>query len=114
VIESGATGTPRRAFLYVEDMADACIHLMKTYSDEELVNIGTGEDISIAEFAAWSPPPLATRRASATIRRGRRHAAKAARRQPPRRTRLARAHLAADGIKAGLSGVPERDKQAAE
>jgi GDP-L-fucose synthase len=45
------TGTPRREFLYVEDMADACIHLMKTYSDEELVNIGTGEDITIAEFA---------------------------------------------------------------
>src|ERR1700760_1680853 len=45
------TGTPRREFLYVDDMADACIHLMKTYSDQELVNIGTGEDISIAEFA---------------------------------------------------------------
>jgi GDP-L-fucose synthase len=32
-------------------MADACIHLMKTYSDQELVNIGTGQDITIAEFA---------------------------------------------------------------
>jgi GDP-L-fucose synthase len=45
------TGTPRREFLYVDDMADACIHLMKTYSDQELVNIGTGHDITIAEFA---------------------------------------------------------------
>jgi GDP-L-fucose synthase len=45
------TGTPRREFLYVDDMADACIHLMKNYSEEELVNIGTGEDITIAEFA---------------------------------------------------------------
>src|SRR6195952_5461617 len=45
------TGTPRREFLYVGDMADACVHLMKTYSEEELVNIGTGEDITIAEFA---------------------------------------------------------------
>ncbi len=45
------TGTPRREFLYVDDMADACIHLMKTYSHDELVNIGTGEDITIAEFA---------------------------------------------------------------
>jgi GDP-L-fucose synthase len=45
------TGTPRREFLYVDDLADACIHLMKTYSSEELVNIGTGVDISIAEFA---------------------------------------------------------------
>lgn len=45
------TGTPRREFLYVDDLADACVHLMKTYSDEGLINIGTGEDISIAEFA---------------------------------------------------------------
>src|SRR6185312_6422661 len=45
------TGTPRREFLYVDDMADACVHLMKTYSDAEMVNIGTGEDISIADFA---------------------------------------------------------------
>ena len=45
------TGTPRREFLYVDDLADACIHLMKNYSERELVNIGTGEDITIAEFA---------------------------------------------------------------
>jgi len=45
------TGTPRREFLYVDDMADACLHLMKIYSDQELINIGTGEDITIAEFA---------------------------------------------------------------
>ncbi|WP_430648548.1 GDP-L-fucose synthase [Bradyrhizobium guangzhouense] len=56
--ESGAksvvvwgTGTPRREFLYVDDMADACVHLMKTYSGSDLINIGTGEDIAIAEFA---------------------------------------------------------------
>lgn len=45
------TGKPRREFLYVDDMADACVHLMKTYSGAELINIGTGEDIAIAEFA---------------------------------------------------------------
>ncbi|MDF0583793.1 GDP-L-fucose synthase [Bradyrhizobium yuanmingense] len=45
------TGTPRREFLYVDDMADACVYLMKTYSSAELINIGTGEDIAIAEFA---------------------------------------------------------------
>lgn len=45
------TGTPRREFLYVDDMADACVHLMKTYSSDQLVNIGTGEDITIGEFA---------------------------------------------------------------
>jgi GDP-L-fucose synthase len=45
------TGTPRREFLYVDDLADACIYLMKTYSSPELINIGTGRDITIAEFA---------------------------------------------------------------
>jgi GDP-L-fucose synthase len=45
------TGTPRREFLYVDDFADACVHLMKIYSSHELVNVGTGEDITIAEFA---------------------------------------------------------------
>jgi len=45
------TGTPRREFLYVDDLADACIHLMKTYSHAEMVNIGTGRDITIADFA---------------------------------------------------------------
>ena len=45
------TGTPRREFLYVDDMADACVYLMKTYSALEMVNIGLGEDITIADFA---------------------------------------------------------------
>ncbi|MFY7864472.1 GDP-L-fucose synthase family protein [Roseateles sp.] len=45
------TGTPRREFLYVDDLADACIHLMKQGYAGELVNIGTGEDVSIAELA---------------------------------------------------------------
>jgi GDP-L-fucose synthase len=45
------TGKPRREFLYVDDMADACVHLMKSYSHSEMVNIGTGEDIAIADFA---------------------------------------------------------------
>ncbi len=45
------TGTPRREFLYVDDLADACVHLMRTYSGRDIVNIGTGEDIAIAEFA---------------------------------------------------------------
>jgi len=45
------TGAPRREFLYVDDLADACVHLMKNYSGDRLINIGTGEDIAIAEFA---------------------------------------------------------------
>jgi GDP-L-fucose synthase len=45
------TGTPRREFLYVDDLADACVQLMQTYSSAEIVNIGTGRDIAITEFA---------------------------------------------------------------
>jgi GDP-L-fucose synthase len=45
------TGTPRREFLHVDDMADACIHLMKVHSSDQLVNIGTGSDVTIADFA---------------------------------------------------------------
>lgn len=45
------TGSPMREFLYVDDMADACVHLMNTYEDSEIVNIGTGEDVTIKELA---------------------------------------------------------------
>lgn len=44
------TGTPRREFLHVDDLADACVFLMKTYSDDGHVNVGFGDDISIAEL----------------------------------------------------------------
>lgn len=45
------TGTPRREFLHVDDCADACVHLMKIYSDDTHVNVGFGEDIAILELA---------------------------------------------------------------
>jgi len=45
------TGSPRREFLYVDDLADACVFLMKTYSADEHVNIGTGTDVTIREVA---------------------------------------------------------------
>jgi GDP-L-fucose synthase len=45
------TGTPRREFLYVDDFADACVFVLKNYSEFEFINIGYGRDISIAEFA---------------------------------------------------------------
>ena len=45
------SGTPRREFLYVDDLADACIHLMKHDYDGPLVNIGTGQDVTILELA---------------------------------------------------------------
>lgn len=44
------TGTPRREFLYVDDLADACVFLMENYSAEQHVNVGTGEDLSISEL----------------------------------------------------------------
>jgi GDP-L-fucose synthase len=45
------TGTPRREFLYVDDLADACCYLMEHYNEAGLVNIGVGEDVSIQELA---------------------------------------------------------------
>ena len=45
------TGTPRREFLHVDDLADACLFLMRHYDDEAIVNVGTGEDLSIRELA---------------------------------------------------------------
>jgi GDP-L-fucose synthase len=45
------TGAPKREFLYVDDLADALLFLMQHYADEEPVNIGTGEDVSINELA---------------------------------------------------------------
>lgn len=45
------TGKPLREFLHVDDCADACVHLMKVYSDFEHVNVGSGEDLSILDLA---------------------------------------------------------------
>jgi GDP-L-fucose synthase len=45
------TGRPLREFMYVEDAADACVHLMRHYSGHDHVNVGTGSDVSIAQFA---------------------------------------------------------------
>ncbi len=45
------TGSPKREFLHVDDLADACVFLMETYDGSEIVNIGTGEDLEIRELA---------------------------------------------------------------
>ncbi len=45
------SGSPMREFLYVDDLVSACLHLMETYNEGEIVNIGTGEDITIKELA---------------------------------------------------------------
>ena len=45
------TGTPKREFMYADDLAEACFFLMQHYNKREFINIGTGEDLSIAELA---------------------------------------------------------------
>ena len=50
-VEIWGTGAPRREFLYVEDLADACFFLMQHYNDGGMINIGVGEDISIKDVA---------------------------------------------------------------
>ena len=50
-VELWGTGTPMREFLYVEDLADACVYLMKNYNSSEVINIGTGVDITINDLA---------------------------------------------------------------
>ena len=45
------SGNPRREFLHADDMADACVYLMKNYNEEGLINIGVGEDLTIKELA---------------------------------------------------------------
>lgn len=46
------TGTPKREFLFVDDLADACIFLMNNYQGNEIINVGVGEDVSIIELAS--------------------------------------------------------------
>ncbi len=50
-VELWGTGTPLREFLYVDDLADACVYLMNNYDKSGIVNIGTGEEISIKDLA---------------------------------------------------------------
>jgi GDP-L-fucose synthase len=45
------SGQPKREFLHVDDLADACVFLMQHYSQADIINVGWGEDISIAELA---------------------------------------------------------------
>jgi len=52
VVTNWGTGTPRREFLHVDDMAEACIHLLETYDGPDQVNVGTGTDVSIKELAS--------------------------------------------------------------
>jgi GDP-L-fucose synthase len=51
VVTIWGTGEPRREFLHVDDLADACLFIMKQYEENEIINIGAGKDISIKELA---------------------------------------------------------------
>jgi GDP-L-fucose synthase len=50
-VEMWGTGKAKREFLHVDDLAEACVFLMDNYEDDEIINIGTGEDLSIADLA---------------------------------------------------------------
>lgn len=50
-VEVWGSGTPRREFLHADDLADACLWLLENYNEQGLINIGTGEDLSIRELA---------------------------------------------------------------
>lgn len=50
-VEVWGTGTPKREFLYADDLGDACVFLMNNYEGDEIVNIGVGEDLPIGELA---------------------------------------------------------------
>lgn len=51
VVEMWGTGSPQREFLHVDDLAEACLHLLEHYDDESPINIGTGQDITINQLA---------------------------------------------------------------
>ncbi|MFB9278550.1 GDP-L-fucose synthase family protein [Cohnella cellulosilytica] len=50
-VEVWGSGRPRREFLHADDLADACVHLMESYPEDDIVNIGMGEDLTIRELA---------------------------------------------------------------
>jgi GDP-L-fucose synthase len=51
IVKVWGTGKPLREFLFVDDLADACVFVLEHYSDEQHVNVGSGEEATIAEFA---------------------------------------------------------------
>ena len=105
------TGSPRREFLHVDDLADACVFLMRRYDAAEHINVGTGEDLTIRELArdgARHRPPAGP--AGVRPDEARRHAEEAARRRAPARARLAPSHRAARRHRLVLPLVPREPR----
>ena len=87
------TGTPRREFLHVDDLADAVLHLLRRYDSPETINVGSGKDVSIRELAETIAGVVGLHRRDRVGRvQARRHAAQAAR------------HVAAGRARAGRRG----------
>ena len=107
-VEIWGTGSPRREFLHVDDLADACLFLMDHYDEAQHINVGTGEDLTIRELAETGARRRATRRASCVFdtTQARRHAPQAARRIEAPRARLAPPHRAGSGHRFDLRLVP--------
>ena len=101
------TGTPRREFLYVDDLADACVHLMECGYDGPLVNIGTGKDMTIRELAHRHGYRRLQRSRHLRRQQARWHTAQAAGREPACGAGLAGHHLAAGRHPQGLSCLPD-------
>ena len=82
-VEIWGTGSPMREFLHVDDLADACVHLMEHYSDASHINVGTGVDLSIRELAEKIRDLVYPRRnCSFDTTQARRHAAQGVGRDP--------------------------------
>ncbi len=92
-VELWGSGTPKREFLFSEDLADACVFVMKNYSGEMFLNVGTGRDMTILELAETHCP---NRRLEGNVHlrqvEARRHAAQSNGREPPASAGLERAN----------------------
>ena len=101
------SGRPRREFLHVDDLADACVFLMGRYDGADHVNVGTGEDLTILELARPHPRGRAPgSRDRVRQQQARWHAAQAPRREPAARAGLETPHRAARGDRLHLRLVP--------
>ena len=101
------TGTPRREFLHVDDLADACVFLLRHHADETPINVGWGEDLTIAELARTGARGGGVRgRARFRPHQARRHATQAARHHEAHHAGLEAEDRAAGGAGADVPVVP--------